>query len=233
MERAPARRSRQAVFDREAPAYDRVARASMPGYLDLHRTLVAGIPFVATRSFRLLELGVGTGTLTRMVLEEFPHAEVTGVDLSPRMIAEARRKLHAHRDRVRLVACDLERFEEAPYDVVLSALAIHHLTDAAKWRLFGRIHRILPRGGYFGDADDHLPEDPVFDRRYAEIATTLRPSGAPKSSWTSPQQVWHEHERLDHPSTVAAEVAALERAGFEHVGVPWRFFGQAVVWAYR
>jgi hypothetical protein len=45
--------------------------------------------------------------------------------------------------------------------------------------------------------------------------------------------VWHDHERFDHPATLTAEVAALERAGFAHVGVPWRFFGQAVVWAYK
>jgi tRNA (cmo5U34)-methyltransferase len=220
-------------FDREARGYDRTARASMPGYLDLHRTLIGGIPYLPTRAFRVLELGVGTGTLTAQVLAEFPHAELTGIDLSPQMISRARTKLRPYRDRVDLIAGDLGSFEERPYDVVLSALAIHHLTDAAKWRLFRRIHRILPRGGYFGDADDHLPEDPVFDNRYAQIALTLRPRGSGPASWTSPQQVWHDHEKFDHPSTLAAEITALERAGFEHVGVPWRFFGQAVVWAYR
>jgi len=220
-------------FDREAPAYDRTARASMPGYIDLHRTLVGGIPFLPTRSFRVLELGVGTGTLTALLLTRFPHAEVTGIDLSPRMIARAREKLRPFRERVELVAGDLEAFEDAPYEVVLSALAIHHLADSAKWRLFRRIYRNVPRGGYFGDADDHLPEDPVFDTRCAQIASELRPEGRGSAAWTSPQQVWHEHEKFDHPCTLQAEVAALERAGFAHVGVPWRFFGQAVVWAYR
>ncbi|HTT15120.1 MAG TPA: class I SAM-dependent methyltransferase [Thermoplasmata archaeon] len=220
-------------FDREARGYDRTARASMPGYIDLHRTILGGIPWLPTRRFRILELGVGTGTLTAQLLDEFPHAELTGIDVSPQMIARARAKLRPHRERVTLVTGDLGDFEERPYDAVVSALAIHHLTDAEKWRLFRRIHRVLPRGGYFGDADDHLPEDPIFDNRYAQIASALRPAGARSASWTSPQQVWHAHEKFDHPSTVAAEVAALERAGFEHVGVPWRFFGQAVIWAYR
>lgn len=233
MARSTVKRSLRQEFDREARGYDRTARASMPGYLDLHRTLVGGIPFLSTRSFRVLELGVGTGTLTALVLTEFPQAEITGIDLSPRMIEHARAKLRPHRDRVDLVAGDLGSFEEQPYDVVLSALAIHHLSDPAKWRLFRRIHRNLSRGGYFGDADDHLPEDPIFDNRYAQIASTLRPHGARPAAWTSPQQVWHDHEKFDHPSTLAAEVAALERAGFAHVGVPWRFFGQAVVWAYK
>jgi tRNA (cmo5U34)-methyltransferase len=219
-------------FDLEARGYDRTAVASMPGYNDLHRTLIWGIPYVTTRSFRVLELGVGTGTLTAQLLRSFPHARVTGIDLSPRMIAKARTKLRPFRDRVTLVAGDLGTFE-GTYDVVVSALAIHHLADAEKWRLFRRVQRSLTPGGYFGDADDHLPEDPIFDSRYSEIASRLQHPGAHAGAWSSPQAVWHDHERFDRPSTLTAELAALERAGFRHVGVPWRFFGQAVVWAYR
>lgn len=221
-------------FDREASGYDRTALASMPGYVALHRTLLGGIPYVPTRSFRVLELGVGTGTLSSMVLAEFPHAHLTGVDISPRMISRARAKLRPFRDRFELVAGDIGEFVERPYDVVLSALAIHHLTDPEKWRLFRRIRRCLPPGGYFGDADDHLAEDPAFDTRWAQIASSMSAGGGARGSgWYAPQAVWHDHERFDHPSTVSAEVEALERVGFSHVGVPWRFFGQAVVWAYR
>lgn len=220
-------------FDLEAPGYDRTARQSMPGYSDLHRTLIWGIPYVGTRSFRVLELGVGTGTLTAQILEGFPRAQLTGIDLSPRMITRARAKLRPYRDRVELIAGDLGAFEERTYDVVVSALAIHHLKDADKWRLFRRVYRSLSPGGYFGDGDDHLPEDSIFDTRYAQIASMLPARGGRTGTWTSPQVVWHGHEKFDRPSTVTAELGALERAGFRHVGVPWRFFGQAVVWAYR
>ncbi|HTT16760.1 MAG TPA: class I SAM-dependent methyltransferase [Thermoplasmata archaeon] len=223
----------RAEFDREASAYDRTARASMPGYTELHRTLVRGIPLLPTRSFRILELGVGTGALTSAVLGTFPHAELVGIDVSPRMIAAARRRLHAFRDRVELLAGRLEDAWEGRYDVVLSALAIHHLQDREKWRLFRRVHRSLSSGGYFGDGDDHLPEDPLFDSRYAQIVAAESGPGAARGPYRSPQVAWHEHERFDHPCTVTAEVAALERARFAHVGVPWRYFGQAVVWAYR
>jgi tRNA (cmo5U34)-methyltransferase len=220
-------------FDREAEGYDRTARASMPGYPDLHWMLSRGIPFLPTRAFRILELGVGTGTLTELLLSEFPHSHVTGIDLSPKMIARARRKLKGYQDRVELVDGPLEEFREGRFDAVVSALAIHHLSDPEKWRLFRRIYRSLPPGGYFGDGDDHLPEDSVFDTRFAQIATTQAGRTGGRSSWRSPQAVWHEHERFDHPCTLANETAQLGRAGFPHVGVPWRFFGQAVVWAYK
>lgn len=231
--RVPAAPTLRREFDREAPAYDRTARASMPGYASMHGMLVHGIPFLPTRSFRVLELGVGTGTLTEALLAEFPHARLTGVDISPRMIARARQKLRRFRDRVELVAAPLEEFRDEGFDAVVSALAIHHLPDREKWRLFRRLRRGLPPGGYFGDGDDHLPEDPVFDMRFAQIASSAARGGGTRSGWRSPQAVWHEHERFDHPCTLASETEQLARAGFAHVGVPWRFFGQAVVWAYK
>jgi len=195
--------------------------------------LCLGVPFLATRSFRVLELGVGTGTLTSVILESFPHAQVTGIDLSSKMIAQARTKLRSYRDRVELVHGPLEEFREGPFDVVVSALAIHHLANPEKWRLFRRIYRSLAPGGYFGDGDDHLPEDPVFDSRYAQIASAEASGGRSRGTWRSPQIAWHEHEKFDRPCTLDSEVDQLGRAGFPHVGVPWRFFAQAVVWAFK
>ncbi|MCI4327627.1 MAG: class I SAM-dependent methyltransferase [Thermoplasmata archaeon] len=220
----------EAEFDREAAGYDRTAVETMPGYDELHQTLLWGVPFAPTRRFRVLELGVGTGTLAVRMLARFPHAELVGVDLSRRMIALGRTKLRRFRDRVTLVQGDLAEFPDAEkYDAVVSSLAIHHLEDAAKWKLFRKVRRSLAPGGYFGDADDHLPEDPVFDSRFGQVAQEL--NGRPTSQ--SLQRVWHEHEAFDHPCTLSEELRRLERAGFAHVDVPWRFFGQAVVWAYR
>jgi ubiquinone/menaquinone biosynthesis C-methylase UbiE len=233
MGRAKATRTLRKEFDREAEQYDRTARASMPGYPDMHWMLSRGIPFLPTRAFRILELGVGTGTLTELLLSRYPHAHITGIDLSPKMIARARTKLKGYRDRVELVDGSLEEFEAGGFDAVVSALAIHHLSDPEKWRLFRRIYRALPSGGYFGDGDDHLPEDPVFDTRFSQIASTEGGAVGGHGTWRSPQAVWHEHERFDHPCTVTSETAQLARAGFSHVGIPWRFFGQAVVWAYK
>jgi tRNA (cmo5U34)-methyltransferase len=220
----------EAEFDREAAGYDRTAAETMPGYDELHQTLLWGIPFAPTRRFRVLELGVGTGTLTARLLARYPHAELVGVDLSRRMIALGRAKVRRYRDRVTLLQGDLADYpDDQRYDAVVSSLAIHHLSDAAKWKLFRKVRKSLARGGYFGDADDHLPEDPVFDSRFGQVAQELIGGGTSQSL----QRVWHEHEAFDHPCALSDELRHLESAGFAHVDVPWRFFGQAVVWAYR
>lgn len=235
MRPVPRRSAPRDEFDRQAATYDAEAINTMPGYTELHQMLAWGVPFLPTRSFRILELGVGTGTLSRLLLETFPHAHLTGIDLSPRMIAACRAKTKPFHERVTLSTGELDDFDrDRSYDVVISALAIHHLSDAHKRRLFRRIAGVLAPDGYFGDGDDHLPEDPTFDARFAQIASTIPPpEDASGPGGRLPQRVWHQHEKFDHPWTVAQETSALLGAGFEHVGVPWRFFAQAVVWAYR
>ncbi|MHB8352082.1 MAG: class I SAM-dependent methyltransferase [Thermoplasmata archaeon] len=219
-------------FDREASGYDTTARRTMPRYRELHQMLEWGVPYLPTRPFTVLELGCGTGTLTARFLAAFPHARITAVDISDEMLRRARTKTRLYRSRVEFHRghfVDLKL--PGPFDAVVSALAIHHLSDPEKGRLFKTIARWLPSGGYFGNADDHLPEDPLFDYRFREIAAEV-PSGARGSS-TGASRAWHRHDLFDHPTTLGTELELLRRARFGHVGVPWRFLGQAVIWAYR
>lgn len=73
-----------AAYSRWAPIYDRV----FGRVFDAGRKLAVEI--INRRSGRLLEVGVGTGlTLPRYGA----HLEVTGIDLSPQMLAMARRRV--------------------------------------------------------------------------------------------------------------------------------------------
>ncbi len=182
MPRVRARGTSRQEFDRQAATYDSEVVSTMPGYSELHQMLVWGIPFMPTRSFRVLELGVGTGTLTALLLETFPHATVRGIDISSKMIAASRRKLRPWSERVELHQGDIDDFDPAEkFDAIVSALAIHHLSHAKKRQLFRRISSALTPGGYFGDGDDHLPEDPTFDARFAQIAATIPPPAGPEA----------------------------------------------------
>src|SRR5256885_3640721 len=52
--------------------------------------LIARIPKLPFE--RIYDLGSGTGHLTRILADSFPHAEVIGIDSSPEMLQEARRQ---------------------------------------------------------------------------------------------------------------------------------------------
>ncbi len=206
----------------------------MPRYNELHRMLVWGVPHLRTRPLSILELGVGTGNLTGLLAETFPHAKIAGVDISPAMIAICRKKTARWGGRLRLTVAELDEWPwEETFDVIVSCLAVHHLSDERKAGLFRRVHGSLSPGGYFGDGDDHLPEDSRFDERFSALAGALVTAHAPRGIPGGLQKVWHDHEAFDRPVTVSSELTWLREAGFVHLDTPWRFFNQAVIWAYR
>jgi tRNA (cmo5U34)-methyltransferase len=112
----------------------------------------------------VLELGTGSGVTSRRVLARHPHAHLTGVDSSEHMLAAA--DLPGADLRLQDLADPLP---EGPFDLVFSALAIHHLNAAAKADLFARVAAVLAPGGRFVMADVVAPDDP------ADVVTPLDP----------------------------------------------------------
>ena len=115
----------------------------------------------------ILELGVGTANLS-LRLSGFRH--LLAVDASERMLQIAREKL-ALMGNIELIQADLlEYFDHADkhVDVVLSSYAIHHLTQAEKWLLFGAIKSALNPGGraIFGDL---MFADRKAEKRYLDV----------------------------------------------------------------
>jgi ubiquinone/menaquinone biosynthesis C-methylase UbiE len=80
------RRSMTRTFDRLAPEWNatRVSRVRLA-------PLIAALDDLPAPPARALDIGTGTGAVARLLSERWPEAEVTGVDVSPGMIAEARR----------------------------------------------------------------------------------------------------------------------------------------------
>jgi malonyl-CoA O-methyltransferase len=97
-------------FDRLAPEWDatRVSRERLA-------PIEAALDAVPSPPSRALDVGTGSGAVARLLAERWPDADVTGVDVSPGMIAEARR-LGAQRYDVG----DASRlpYEDASFDLV-------------------------------------------------------------------------------------------------------------------
>ena len=81
------------------------------------------LKLVETPPERVLDLGTGSGCLLLSLLQEWPGAEGTGLDLSASAIATAAENAEALHlaDRAKFIAGDWEKFEPpAPFDVVIS-----------------------------------------------------------------------------------------------------------------
>ena len=105
----------------------------------------------------ILDLGTGTGETLRYVTKRHPTARLIGVDESSAMLAAARRLLPAADLRVARLQDPLP---EGPFDLVVSALAVHHLDASEKADLFRRVAARLVLGGRFVFGDVIVPDDP-------------------------------------------------------------------------
>jgi trans-aconitate methyltransferase len=139
--------------------YGEMLRADFPGF-DGFQERVAAACGSGARS--ILELGTGTGETARRLLERFPDATLVGIDESEAMLAAARGALP---ERVDLRVARLQDpLPTGPFDLVCSALCVHHLDGAEKADLFTRVREALAPGGRFVLGDVVLPADAAAPR---------------------------------------------------------------------
>jgi tRNA (cmo5U34)-methyltransferase len=155
----------------------------VPSYPDLQGQTAAAAKDVPAGT--ILELGIGTGETAKRVLAAHPDARLTAIDSSEKMIERARRVV----PQVDLRLARLEDpLPDGPFDLVVSALAVHHLDGPGKQDLFRRVAGVLTPGGTFVLADVVVPEreedvvtpiDGVYDRpdRLDDQLAWLRAAG--------------------------------------------------------
>lgn len=144
-----------AQFHWDPASYLELMRREVPDYERLQDETVAATGVGATR---ILDLGTGTGETARRMLARHPKAALIGLDASDEMLGYARAGLPD--DRVDLRVARLDRaVPQGPFDVVVSALAIHHLDGSGKAALFERVAAALAPGGRLVSGDVVVPRD--------------------------------------------------------------------------
>jgi len=120
---------------------------------------------------RALDPGCGTGTLTVMVKQTRPRAEVVGLDGDVNVLKIARSK--AARAGVGLLLHQGMAYEipytDGYFDRVLSSLMLHHLSTRDKGRALAEVFRVLRRGGELHVVDFGPPRT-LYSRLAAFVA---------------------------------------------------------------
>ena len=111
---------------------------------------------------KVLDLGCGTATLTILIKQTHPEAEVIGLDGDSRVLAIGRAK--AARAGVEITLDQGMAFHlpypDRSFDRVLSSLLFHHLITENKQGTFNEVYRVLRQEGELHVADFGRPRNP-------------------------------------------------------------------------
>jgi ubiquinone/menaquinone biosynthesis C-methylase UbiE len=159
---------------------------------------------------RVLDVGCGTGYLTRLVAKAVgPGGKSVGVDPSPGLIEYARKKSHGAACAYETGVAEALQAPDASFDVVVTSLAIHHIPAELRPAAMGEMFRVLRPGGLLLLADFRPPRSRVVRHLVGAL--------------TGPAM---EHNPIDELDGLA------ERAGFAVRGrgdvQPWLGYVQAV-----
>jgi tRNA (cmo5U34)-methyltransferase len=188
-------------FHWDPDGYLRLMRSEVPAYERLQDEVARASEAVPARS--ALELGTGTGITARRVLARHPGVRLTGIDASADMLG------HAQLTGADLRVQDLgDPLPDGVFDLVFSALAVHHLDGSGKADLFARVAAVLAPGGRFVLGDVIVPEDP------ADVVTPIDDEGYDKSDRVDDQLAWRRDAGLAPQVTwLAGDLAVIAADG--------------------
>jgi tRNA (cmo5U34)-methyltransferase len=192
---------------------------------------------------QVLELCCGEGLLAELILESLPDTSYRGMDGSALMLEKATQRLSRFGHRVGLSAFELAdrswRSRDAPLQVVVSSLAIHHLDSAAKQLLFKDVYAMLAQGGVFIIADMIEPMTSPGRQIAADTwdeavsARSLELDGDIAGLEFFLRERWNTYrypdpDDIDHPSPLFDQLKWLEQAGFANIEVHFMQAGHAL-----
>lgn len=160
--------------------YDKFKREREQPFVDLF-ALIRPAP-----GMRIVDLGCGTGALTRQLHERLQARDTTGVDLSPRMLEAAQRG--SLPTGLRFEPGSIQSFPRhgaGLYDLVFSNAAFHWVEDHAS--LLARLVGALAPDGQLAFQVPALHDD--ASHRVAEELTDAEPFRTAFAGWHRPQPV--------------------------------------------
>jgi ubiquinone/menaquinone biosynthesis C-methylase UbiE len=129
---------------RPSRVYDFMARKVLRG---LYRRIAQDVSDTAAQGARVLDIGTGPGVLLVELAQMRPDLHLTGIDLSPDMVAVAGRNLAPFGERAGVRTADVTNlpFDDGSFDLIVSSLSLHHWDrpEAAAPEL----ERVLKPGG--------------------------------------------------------------------------------------
>lgn len=212
-----------------AVTYDSERRRLVPCFDEFYGSAADLVARCFPSGPRILDLGAGTGILSAAIVDRVATGGLTLLDASADMLERAATRLAGYHPLIVVQPLTAE-LPAGPFDAVVSALAIHHLSDEEKRGLYGRIFSVLSPGGVFINAEQVVGKSArlqaLFETMHLDAARQLGSSAAEIDGAV-------ERMSYDKCATVADQIAWLEQAGYEDAECFFRSFRFAVFGGWR
>ena len=190
----------QDFFARRVNGYDDHMLNEVKGARGGYARMAELIP---DNTYRLLDLGCGTGLELERIFKRFPNISVTGIDITKEMLDKLNEK---YKDkRITLINGDYFEtdLEDHIYDTAVSFQTMHHFGHEKKTELYRKIFNSLKEGGCYIECDYMVDTQEEEDHWFAENKRLRRELGIAEN----------EFYHYDTPCTVQNQIKMLLKAG--------------------
>jgi len=200
-------------FNRIARVYDKQRRNIIPCFDDFYSLPIEVIDY-SGESPKVLDMGSGTGTFSLFLLSKYPKAKITMIDLAEEMMKQAQTSFAAYSD-INYILADYTQYDfPEKFDIIISALSIHHLSHDDKKKLFKKCFGLLNDGGCFINADWVLsPSDYIESVNFNAFQEHHIKSGLSEKE----REAVYERMKHDAPATLTDQLRWLQEAEFKHI----------------
>ena len=158
-------------FNLLSDEYDARRRLIIPCFDDFYFTGISTL-FYDGENPRVLDIGAGTGLYSSALLTRYPKAKLTLIDFAENMLDIAKDKFSGLKDASYLLDDYFTHdYRGETYDIIISALSIHHLDEEDKQKLYIKLYSLLEPGGEFLNADIISAGYPALDVKYDSLWT--------------------------------------------------------------
>ncbi|MDD5408623.1 MAG: class I SAM-dependent methyltransferase [Candidatus Omnitrophica bacterium] len=213
-------------FEKETAVFDKLFFKVMPRYEEMMQALINAMPFNKKDSLRIIELGCGTGNLTREIISSYTNARITCIDMADNMLKMAKAKLKNNRN-VAFWLGDIRDFNyKGKYDAVVASMVLHHVEGKDKPEFYRKFYKSLSRGGVFLCLDIFLsPNKHLQDLYMDKWRAFMKSSGLPTKKIND---MITRHQKEDRPVVFEDELAIMRKTGFKYVDVILKHYNFAV-----
>lgn len=212
-------------FENEAEEYDKIILELIPYYTEMVDALVSSIPFDNERKLQVIDLGCGTGKISKEISKKFPNAEFTCVDIAQNMLNIAESSL---KEKAEYLNIDFNNLIfSGKYDLAVSSLALHHLSDEKDvFDFYGKIYDSLNDDGLFINADVVLGStktlQEMFIKKWVAYMNRSVTMDEINNKWLS------AYYQEDRPIPLMKHLEFLNKRNFKNIDIIWKYFNYAV-----